>query len=446
MFMRWTWQRVRLYVLCLAVLSAPAHAQSPSSGGIIPVKLTLAEAVRLALKQNPQRIIAEVQVQQTQRDQQLALSALLPQASLTANAYIRQYNLQSVTPTPKPEFISRFQAMWIGPAFSQSILDLGLIRRYQIGRESVRGATAQESATREDVTTVVVTEYLQVLRAFAAFEAAKSRVALAERLYNQAVELQKTGIGLRIDTLRANVELQNERQRLIDTQTATRTSIYALAEVLDLPRDQEPEVTDRLQFYDLPAYDRAALLERALNTRPEIKAILSQQRTAELSRKAAGEQRLPRLGFLGYWRSQGRNPADFIPAYLYTATFEIPLITSGQIRADIGKAQLEEQRLAEQRRQVEAQIVREVKTALDELESARKAVEVANLGLTLATDEVAQSERRFAAGVTTNVEVITAQDAFSRASDNQIDALYRFNQSRANLARAMGEIESTYSK
>ena len=142
------------------------------------MRLTLAEAVRLALKQNPQRIIADVQVQQSERDQQLALSALLPQASLTANAYIRQFNLQSVTPTPKPEFISRFQAMWIGPAFSQSILDLGLIRRYQIGRESVRGATAQESATREDVTTVVVTEYLQVLRAFAAFEAAKSRAAL----------------------------------------------------------------------------------------------------------------------------------------------------------------------------------------------------------------------------------------------------------------------------
>jgi outer membrane protein TolC len=97
MFMRWTWERVRRYVLCLAVLSAPAHAQSPSSGGVIPVKLTLAEAVRLALKQNPQRIIAEVQVQQTQRDQQLALSALLPQAKPDSQRLHPAVNLQSVT-------------------------------------------------------------------------------------------------------------------------------------------------------------------------------------------------------------------------------------------------------------------------------------------------------------------------------------------------------------
>jgi outer membrane protein TolC len=44
------------------------------------------------------------------------------------------------------------------------------------------------------------------------------------------------------------------------------------------------------------------------------------------------------------------------------------------------------------------------------------------------------------------VEVVQAQDALARANSNQIDALYRFNQSRANLARAMGEVENTYSK
>ena len=49
---------------------------------------------------------------------------------------------------------------------------------------------------------------------------------------------EKTGVGLKIDTLRANVELQNEKQGLIDAQTATRTTAYVLAELLDLPLDQ----------------------------------------------------------------------------------------------------------------------------------------------------------------------------------------------------------------
>jgi outer membrane protein TolC len=95
---------------------------------------------------------------------------------------------------------------------------------------------------------------------------------------------------------------------------------------------------------------------------------------------------------------------------------------------------------------LEARIVKEVKTALDQLNAARNAVEVANLGLKLAQDEVAQAQRRFQAGVTTNVEVITAQDELARASDNQISALFRFNQSRAALAQATGQIEATYTK
>jgi len=95
---------------------------------------------------------------------------------------------------------------------------------------------------------------------------------------------------------------------------------------------------------------------------------------------------------------------------------------------------------------VEARIVREVRSAIEELEAARKNVDVANLGLQLANDEVAQAERRFAAGVTTNVEVVTAQDALARANSNQIEALYRFNQSRVNLAQATGEVQSTYAK
>ena len=154
-----------------------------------------------------------------------------------------------------------------GPTFSQTVLDFPQIRGYQIGREGTREARADEQTTREIVVNVVVDQYLLILRALATRDAAASRVALAQRLYEQATELQKTGIGLNIDTVRANVELQNERQNLIDAETLTRTTTYGLAELLDLPRDQDLEVSDRLDFYDLPALDKEVLLNQALDRR-----------------------------------------------------------------------------------------------------------------------------------------------------------------------------------
>jgi outer membrane protein TolC len=64
----------------------------------------------------------------------------------------------------------------------------------------------------------------------------------------------------------------------------------------------------------------------------------------------------------------------------------------------------------------------------------------------LARDEVTQARDRFQAGVTNNLEVVTAQDELARANDNQIGALYRYNQARASLAYAAGQMEALYAK
>jgi outer membrane protein TolC len=88
----------------------------------------------------------------------------------------------------------------------------------------------------------------------------------------------------------------------------------------------------------------------------------------------------------------------------------------------------------------------DVKTSLINLGSARNEVQVANLGVQLSKEEVDQARDRFQAGVANNIEVIQAQDSLARANDNQIAALYRFNQARADLARAIGQMEKIYSK
>jgi outer membrane protein len=440
----------RISVLALAFLQigfpVRSFAQQPSSGLPAPLQLTLKEAVQLALKQNPQRVIAQILVSESDRNSQIARSPLLPQASIEGEGALSQYNLNSVEAMPPRKAAGPYQYIQAGPAFSQTLLNLPLIRGYQIGREGTRQARSDERTTRENVVTLVVDQYLSILRALATRDAASVRVALAQRLYDQATELQKTGIGLPIDTVRANVELQNERQNLIDAETQTRTTKYGLAELLDLPAEQDLEATDRMNFYDLPALDKEALLNQALMSRPEIQSLNSQKRIAQLSLDSAREQRLPQLQFSGFWFYQGAHFNDGIPAYTYALSLEFPLFTGGRIRAGEQIAKLEEEHVAENRRQVEAQIVNEVKSALDELTAARNSVDVANLGYSLAQEEVAQAQRRFQAGVTTNVEVITAQEALARASDNQIGALFQFNLSRAALAHATGDIEATYTK
>ena len=87
-----------------------------------------------------------------------------------------------------------------------------------------------------------------------------------------------------------------------------------------------------------------------------------------------------------------------------------------------------------------------MKTSIAQLVAARNEVDVANLGVDLARQEVDQARDRFQAGVANNIEVVTAQNELARANDNQIAALYRYNQARADLAHAAGQMETLYGK
>jgi outer membrane protein len=269
---------------------------------------------------------------------------------------------------------------------------------------------------------------------------------LAQALYDQAADLQKEGVGTGIDTLRANVELQNEKQRLLEAQATLETSLYGLSKLLNLDPRQKIELADTLGFFDTPQPEVEASIEEGLAARHEWKALDQQLRAAENDKKAASASRLPALHFSGNWAELGTYPNNAIPTYTYTATASVPLFTGGRIRAQIVRADLDIQRLQQQQMDLRNQIALDVKTALINLDSARSQVRVANLGVQLSKEEVGQARDRFNAGVANNIEVIQAQDSLARANDNQIAALYRFNQARADLARAVGGMERVYAK
>jgi len=187
-------------------------------------------------------------------------------------------------------------------------------------------------------------------------------------------------------------------------------------------------------------------LARAYEQRPELQAVASEIRSAELRKKSAQSERLPRLSLAGGWSYQGLTPSDSIPTYQYGAFLDVPLFTGGRIGAAVATRDIQVKTLTEVRRQVRDQVGYEVRAASTRLESARTEVEAANLGVGLARDGVTQAQDRFKAGVANNIEVITAQNELARANDNQISALFRYNQARADLARATGQMESLYAK
>jgi outer membrane protein TolC len=414
-----------------------------------PLRLSLREAIAIALKENPQVQNANLDVADRQQDINLRRSALLPQATLQVSDRAERINLGSTFGANLPIFphhVGPFQVFQAGPDFSTSLFDLTLWRKLRASHESLAAARTDERSLRDQTTLLVVSQYLAALRAGEQLKAAQSRVDLAQALFDQAVQLEQQGIGTNLDTVRAQVELQNEKQSLLVEQTERAKAHYGLARLLDLAPQQQMELTDQSLFSQTPEFTSDASVARALANRPEVKSLDAQVAAANYDRRAARAERLPSLSIGGNWVYEGTSLPTSIPTYAMGATLSVPLWTSGRIRAEEAKANVEVRRLENQRRGERDAITEEVKSATADLESARSQVEVARSGLALAQKALDQARERFAAGIANNLEVVTAQDQLARASDNLIDALYRYNLAHAQLAHATGQIEALYAK
>ena len=434
---------LRALLVIVLVLPTSAHGQSA------PLQLTLRDAVLLALRQNPSVLIAEIRLAESRQDASISRAALLPQASLQVSDSTERLNVGTTFGTFIPGFPHHsgpFQVFAAGPSFSMPLLDLTLLRNWQAAKQTAHATGSDALTIREQTAALVVSQYLAALRARAEVRAVQSRVNLATTLYNQAVSLEKNGSGTNLDTVRAQVELQNERQNLLVADTQLQTTLNGLVQLLHVDPRQTIELGDEMSFFETPAINVNESLECAYAARPEMQSIASQQAALELEKSSASASRLPTLSVGGQWQYEGNSAPTAIPTYVYQASIEVPILTGGRIKAQIARANLELKRIEEQKAQLRDQIALEVNNALAALDSARNQVDVAKQGLELAQREVAQSRERFEEGVANNIEVVTAQDNLARAHDNLIEALYRYNQARADLARATGRMEDIYGK
>jgi len=433
--------------LLLLIFGAQSEVAMAQNAPAASQELTLTGAVDLALKQNLDVQIANIETATRQQDHVIARSNLLPHVGFDASDAITRYNTKAqlgVQPSIIPHEVGPYQAIHVGPVFSTPIFDLTLIRQYQESGHRLLATRADEQTVREETVLLAVSEYMAHLRALASITAAQSRVELADRLAHQAEDLLTDGVASKIDVSRAQVRLREERQRLIDAQTDAETTLFALKRILNLPDTQQIEFADKQDFFSTPSLDLSDPLSTALKQRPELHSLAESVKAAELAHKAAVAESLPKLAFEGTWNEQGQTFSAASPGYQYRFGVEFPIFTGGRLSAERKRTKLVEQQTQKQLFQERNRVTEQVRDGQVELRAALDQVGLGRQQVQLANEEVSLSQGRFQSGVTDNIEVTAAQDSLARANDTEIGALFRYNIARVQLARALGSAEQTY--
>ncbi len=438
---------LRILFVGSCLFATTAAAQRPQ----IPPRLTLREALSIALDRSPALRQAAARERLALGDERVARSELLPhlgvmasQASQTRNLAVIGINDEAIGNFDVRQKVGPFGVFDARVVVTQDVLDLTERRRYRAAGQRREAAAAGSLDVREQLTHEVAVAYIEALRAQASTATLRKQMALARQLHTLTIDRMEQGVASRLDERRALQQNHNLQQLLYEAEAATTAAKLQLAAVIHAQPTAEYELADVHRFYDVSSLDAREAVAKALEARPDARAASARLEASEIDRKAAQAISLPRVSFYADYGQSGNQLYRNLNTYTVRGEVGVPIYFGGRAAAERERAQAGVDAAEAELEQLRIQIETETLTAAAAVDSARKQVQVAEEGVGLAEEEIDLTTARFVSGVADNTEVLAAQDRLARAEENRIRALYRLNLARAALHRATGQAETTY--
>jgi len=405
--------------------------------------LTLAGAIERGLAHNLGLVAVEQQVESARGSRLRTLRELLPRVDARAGDTRQTSNLaafgfdSSLFPGI-PSVVGPYTIFDARVYASQPVIDLSARSELRSKNAALQATRFESENARAVVTYVVTTLYFQAAAGESRIEAARSQVRTAEALLTQATNLRNAGVAPGIDVVRAQVQVQAQRQRLISAENEFAKQTLQLVRAIGIPTAQAIKLADRLLTTsgDTPTVDAA--LARAAAARADYKASLERVRAAESMLRATRQDALPTLQVSGDVGAIGSNPGDARRTYAMAVGVRVPLFDpdrTGRAIENLASLRQRQAEAADLQQRIEA----EVRAACLDLNAAEQSLAVARERVSLANQELSLARIRFTAGVTSNLEVIQAQNEVAVASENEVASAFSLNVAKAALARAIGE-------
>ena len=432
--------------LCYGILllgvsgSASAEGETASNTKNPELRLSLRDAMKAAVDENPNVQLLKERITQAEDQAFTQLGAMLPNVSATASAARRRFFLGSFAggagvSSPRDFYETRV-------SLTQNIFSLSLIQKWRAARTNIEVSSLDSKTNKMDTMAIVGLAYLETLRAQAAVEARLADVKLNNELLRLAVARKYAGMATSLDVTRAKVQLESEKQRLLVARNEDDRAKLNLIRAIGLSFNVNLVLTDELKIQKIPEQTIEEALQIATENRVELKAQEKRERLAELSLSSVTMERVPSLSGSGNVGMIGSQIPDALTTDNVQLLFSIPIFDGGQREGRISESRSLVRQENIRTRNIKYQVALEVRDALLTLGSTQKQVAVAQKGLRLSLKELNFARQRFSVGVATNIEVTDAQTAVAQARDNLIEALFNFNASRVDLARAQGQLET----
>ena len=330
-----------------------------------------------------------------------------------------------------------------------------------IARTQLKIVSEQSLAQIANTISNAAGQYWEAVRARDSIRVAEQSLDLAQKSYERDKKALDLGAMSKLDILPSQAQVAQRKLDLIQAQYGYKQALDGLRRLVGA--DLKPNTIDiEMVLKDDPAAlppgfqalapDQA--IAKAIHDRPELSAANRRIAIDELNARVARNSLLPRLdlnvsaGSNGLGGDQlpvvlplGAGATNFVagglgdslsqlftfnsPYYGFGVTLGIP-IKSSAAKASLSDSLVNRVRDRYNQRQIEQQIILDVKNATSQLELAQASVEAARTSQDFARQNVDAEQQKYQLGTVTAFELLTAQSQLATAQSSVLNAYVNY--------------------
>jgi outer membrane protein TolC len=428
---RRTWRAVWLALLLLGVVAA-AQAQQMD----VSRKLTLKEAVNLAVRNSRDLALARLQYGLVQREAGVAKSAFRPNFYTgTGAAYTSGFPLMAGGGVPAIFSLS----------YDEQIFNPPLKGEQRAAEQRAEGQRLSMDGVRDTVIVRTALEYLELAKVRNAQELMRSERLSAGRILDAVRERADAGRELPIEVTRAQLTTARIEQRIAQLEDREDSLSGELRDMMGLSPDLPIEVSSE----DIPgtASDAAKdFVSQAMADNIELKQAETERRAREEKLKGEKGGYWPTIAMIGQYNvlSNTNNYTDFFNKFqrnnvIFGLEVRIPIFASRTTsavafaRADLNAAELV---LAKKRSELSLDVRRKAR----QVHESDLAGEVARLELQLSQENLRVLQVQFDQGRSSLKDLEAAHLDENDKWLSYLDANYARQQAQLELLRTTGQV------
>lgn len=435
---------LRKGVLLLWALCFGAGIHQANAGEVL--QLTLDEALKIALSDNPTIKVADQDIELKKVSAKEAWQSLLPTVDLNGTI---TYTIKTATMNiggNQVKMGNDASNTWNGALnISLPVYAPAVYRTMKMTQDDIALAAEKSRASRLDLINQVTKAYYQLMLAQDSYAVLQKSYNYSEENYKVVKAKYEQGSVSEYDKISAEVQMRNIKPNVVAAANAVNLAKTQMKVLLGIGDPElEVQIQDNLKNYEQVVHEHDPLQQVSLEQNTTLRQFNFNQKMLDHSLRIQKSSFIPTLALNYQYQYQALFNQNFqfwnynwTPSSTVALTLSIPLYHADNF-TKMKTTRIQMQQLAENRLNTERQLNMQVQTYLDNMQASNEQMASNKESVAQAEKGLLIAQKRYDVGRGTILELNSSEVALTQAELTYNQAIYDYLTARADLDCLIG--------